>query len=431
MAKAKAPQPAAASSSKPKPKAPLKFDDDDDEEYVASSSTLAPKPKLKPNPRDLLEGGASSHINRNTAISRAEKRLQSEALAIDSTAFQYDEVYDHLKAAERKIDEAKKMETTERKSKYMESFLESARRRKMDALHAEEKMMQIEREKEGGEFDDKEKFVTAAYKAQMEEVRRAEEEERIKEGMFIGVEEGHNVDDVEKLKNSKKGPGLTAFYKTMLDDSEAKHAAAVASTSGMVDSGPSLAIKPPTQRDEVMDEEAEYDPFLAREASSKKDRAGPPKLEDDVPDTRKKDLPSGVETNDEGDVVDKRTLLKAGLNITKKPTASLPDSLKTGAKSNTQVEGPYQSRAVGAAASHRERMARERKRLDEQMAAEEEKKIRDQEEKLRLEEEEARKRREGVDGEAERRRLEAKERFLARKRAREQGGDGTNKKAKE
>lgn len=183
MAKAKAPQ-TAASSSKPKPKAPLKFDDDGDEDDnlpIASSS----KPKAKkPNPRDLLEGGASSHINRNTAISRSEKRLQSEALALDSTAFQYDEVYDNLKAAERKIEDAKKMESDKRESKYMHSFLEAARRRKMDALHAEEKMMQIEREKEGGEFDDKEKFVTGAYKAQMEEVRRAEEEERIKEGEF-------------------------------------------------------------------------------------------------------------------------------------------------------------------------------------------------------------------------------------------------------
>jgi hypothetical protein len=233
------------------------------------------------------------------------------------------------------------------------------------------------------------------------------------------------------LRNSKKGPGLTAFYKTMLDDSEAKHAAAVASTAGMVDSGPSLAIKPPSARDQEMDDEAEYDPFLAREASSSKStpRTGPPKLIDDS--DKKNDVPAGVETNDDGEVVDKRTLLKAGLNITKKPTASLPDSLKTGTKSNTQMEGPYQSRAVGAAASHRERMARERKRLDEQMKAEEEKKIRDQEERLRLEEEEARKRREGDDGEAEKRRLEAKERFLARKRAREQGGDGGSKKAKE
>lgn len=183
MAKAKAPQPA-ASTSKPKPKAPLKFDDDEEDDQdqpVASSSK--PKPK-KPNPRDLLEGGASSHMNRNTAISRSEKKLQSEALALDSTAFQYDEVYDTLKAAERKVEDAKKLESDKKEPKYMQSFIEAARRRKLDALHAEEKMMQIEREKEGGEFDDKEKFVTSAYKAQMEEVRRAEEEERVKEGEF-------------------------------------------------------------------------------------------------------------------------------------------------------------------------------------------------------------------------------------------------------
>jgi coiled-coil domain-containing protein 55 len=182
MAKAKAPQ-STASTSKLKPKAPIKFDDDDEEDDQPVASSSKPKAK-KPNPRDLLEGGASSHVNRNTAISRSEKKLQSEALALDSTAFQYDEVYDTLKLAERKVEEAKKMESDKREPKYMQSFLEAARRRKLDALHAEEKMMQIEREKEGGEFDDKEKFVTSAYKAQMEEVRRAEEEERIKEGKF-------------------------------------------------------------------------------------------------------------------------------------------------------------------------------------------------------------------------------------------------------
>jgi coiled-coil domain-containing protein 55 len=228
------------------------------------------------------------------------------------------------------------------------------------------------------------------------------------------------------LRNSKKGPGLTSFYKTMLEDSEAKHAAAVASTAGMVDSGPSLAIKPPSQRDQVEDDEAEYDPFLAREASNRP--SGPPKLVDDVEDKPK--VPTGVETNDDGEVVDKRTLLKAGLNITKKPTATLPTSLKTGTKSTTPVEGPWQSRAVGTAASHRERMARERKRLEDQLAAEKEKKKRDEEEALRLEEEEARRRREGDDGQAEKKRQEAKERFLARKRARE-GSEGSNKKAKE
>ena len=43
-------------------------------------------------------------------------------------------------------------------------------------------MMQCEREREGDEFADKEAFVTQAYKDQMEEVRRAEEEERKREG---------------------------------------------------------------------------------------------------------------------------------------------------------------------------------------------------------------------------------------------------------
>lgn len=233
----------------------------------------------------------------------------------------------------------------------------------------------------------------------------------------------------EQLRKSSKGPGLTSFYKSMLEDSEAKHAAAVASTAGMVDSGPSLAIKPPSApRDEYVDEEAEYDPMLAREAASGSNSSAATRSGE-----LKKDPPPGVEVNDEGDVVDKRTLLKPGLNITKKPkpTASLPDSLKTGSRNTVPLAGPYQSRAVGAAASHKERMARERKRLEEQIKLAEEKKVRDEQERIRLEEEEARKRKEGVDGEAEKRRLEAKERFLARKRAREQGGDGSNKKAKD
>lgn len=53
----------------------------------------------------------------------------------------------------------------------------------MDHLRAEEKMMQREREAEGDLYQDKESFVTQAYKDQMEEVRKAEEEEKMREGM--------------------------------------------------------------------------------------------------------------------------------------------------------------------------------------------------------------------------------------------------------
>lgn len=59
----------------------------------------------------------------------------------------------------------------------------SAQTRKLDHLRAEEKMMQHERELEGDEFKDKEAFVTQAYKDQMIEVRKAEEEEKQREGV--------------------------------------------------------------------------------------------------------------------------------------------------------------------------------------------------------------------------------------------------------
>lgn len=52
-------------------------------------------------------------------------------------------------------------------------------------------MIQREREAEGDEFRDKEAFVTQAYKDQMAEVRRAEEEERAREGVYWLPIHGH------------------------------------------------------------------------------------------------------------------------------------------------------------------------------------------------------------------------------------------------
>lgn len=63
-------------------------------------------------------------------------------------------------------------------------MLTSAATRKLDYIRAEEKLIQREREAEGDEFADKEKFVTQAYKDQMAEVRRAEAEEKKREGKF-------------------------------------------------------------------------------------------------------------------------------------------------------------------------------------------------------------------------------------------------------
>lgn len=122
--------------------------------------------------------------------------------------------------------------------------------------------------------------------------------------------------------------------------------------------------------------------------------------------------------------MDKRELLRAGLNITKKPKTELPNSLLSGGRSGIIQEGPYQSKAVGTAAGYQDRMRRERERLAQALKEENERKRVEAERRAAEEEEAARKRREGDDGEAERRRKEARERFLARKREREQGTGG-------
>ncbi|KAK4685302.1 coiled-coil domain-containing protein 55, partial [Tremellales sp. Uapishka_1] len=390
MAKAK---PAVAPSTKKKSITSL-FDDEDDDHRAGPPPSLAGSTKSKPA------------IKQTALISRAERKAQEEALRVDQNVFDYDGVWEGMKAAERKLEEAKKLESEERKPKYIENFLASAQTRRLDRLRAEEKMLQLEREKEGEEFEGKEKFVTEAYKKQMAEVRKAEEEEKLRDGApFDPFRLGNELTmwALDAMKKSKKGPGMTAFYKSMLDDDEAKHSAAMAASTGSTSAGPSLAIKRPAKPD--YEPEAEYDPFLQREAASS---------------TMSAVTGKEVEVNDDGQVVDNRSLLKAGLNIMKKPKPVIPNSLLTSQRSGNIVDGPIKSRAVGTAASYQERMERERRRLAEQIKEEEEKKRRAEEERIKDEEERARKRREGDDGEAERRRLEAKERFLARKRAREE-----------
>lgn len=149
------------------------FDDEDEEEDKPSTGPL-----------DILAGPSKKRAPAVQAaqLSRAERRAQAAAQAVDQSIFDYDSHYEQMKAAERVAEEVKKKESEERKPKYIESFLASAQTRKLDKLRAEEKMLEREREKEGDEFEGKEKFVTEAYKRQMEEVRKAEEEEKAREG---------------------------------------------------------------------------------------------------------------------------------------------------------------------------------------------------------------------------------------------------------
>lgn len=267
-------------------------------------------------------------------------------------------------------------------------------------------MIQRERELEGDEFKDKESFVTQAYKDQMEELRRAEEEERQREGM--SVESAcrthiltHSSTEAEKKKNSKGvGTGITHFYRKLLEESEQQHEQTVAATESKPTigphGGPNLTITKPH------DFAPKSDVELARIA---------------------REQGKDVELNDDNQIVDKRELLSAGLNL------SMPNTRKTGLhlsnKRKDAVDGQVDiHRAVGTAASRREINERRAREMQRQM----------EEEKQRLLSEKEREEQESRNRVVARRNDEAsvksaKERYLERKRRRLEGssaaGDDT------
>lgn len=220
-------------------------------------------------------------------------RHAKNAQVIDPSVYDYDSVYDSLHAKSSSKSSAT-LADQEQKPKYMSDLLAAAEVRRRDQLRAKEKMLAKERELEGDEFADKEKFVTGAYKRQQEEMLRLEAEEVAKEK------------EAEERKK-REGGGLKGLYKNMLERNEQKHAAIVKAVEEAKLRGPG------TRDDEAKETEA-------KEVKSEADLA----------------KEKGAIVNEDGQVVDKRQLLIAGLNAasTSKPA---PHS-----------KGPSMSRARGS-----------------------------------------------------------------------------------
>lgn len=96
-----------------------------------------------------------------------------KALKEDPTIYQYDEIYDEIEQ-KKEEDSIKKVD---KKPKYIENLMKTAERRKREQEKRIEKQVQKEREAEGDQFKDKEKFVTSAYKAKLEELKKLQDEE--------------------------------------------------------------------------------------------------------------------------------------------------------------------------------------------------------------------------------------------------------------
>ncbi|XP_058139092.1 nuclear speckle splicing regulatory protein 1 isoform X2 [Dasypus novemcinctus] len=150
----------------------------------------------------------SESLQREAAKKQAMKQTKLEiqkALAEDATVYEYDSIYDEM---QKKKEESspKLLLGKDRKPKYIHNLLKAVEIRKKEQEKRMEKKIQREREMEKGEFDDKEAFVTSAYKKKLQE--RAEEEEREKRAAELEARL-----DVTKQKD------LSGFYRHLLNQS--------------------------------------------------------------------------------------------------------------------------------------------------------------------------------------------------------------------
>ncbi|KAK5127900.1 hypothetical protein LTR85_005017 [Meristemomyces frigidus] len=345
------------------------LDEDEDEDVeeapahgISGTAPAAGRPRapLRKLKDDVPEEDISS-------IGASRERVKA-AEALDSTIFDYDSFHD----AKTSVSEAKKaaarQEAVERKPKYINNLLDAAARRKQDQLIAREKLLQKEREAEGDEFADKDKFVTTAYKQQQEEARRLEAEEKVK------------AEEDEKRKRAMGG-GMQSFYKSMMDQSDRQHQETVEAAARIEAEGG--AKKAGADKDKT-----KTDAELAAELKAKG---------------------VNVHINEEGQVTDKRELLSAGLNVApsgKGGEKHGADHLRT---SNRPAQPAFQNKS---ASGQRERQTR---MMEEQLAAQAKRaREEDDEERARLEQA-AKSQKTGKDV------SDAKARYLARKAAKERG----------
>jgi coiled-coil domain-containing protein 55 len=253
--------------------------------------------------------------------------------------------------------------------------------------------MQREREAEGDEFKDKEAFVTQAYRDQMAEVRKAEEEEKQREGarhVPPHTQQAYSRCDAELARKKNRGAptGLSHLYRKLLEESEQQHELTVAAAEakrpviGPQGPMPNLTITRPPDHAPPSDLE------LARQA---------------------REQGREVELNDDNQIVDKRDLLAAGLNL------SAPNTRRIGLLKSNMASGstePVQAhRAVGTAASRKEINDRRAREIGRQV----------EEERQRAASEQERAEREATERIIARRNTQAdvqsaKERYMQRKR---------------
>ncbi|KAB8079042.1 coiled-coil domain-containing protein 55-domain containing protein [Aspergillus leporis] len=309
----------------------------------------------------------------NLAAMHSSKKHAQDAQELDPSIYSYDAVYDSLHA---KREKAKAAENKSEGPRYITSLLRSAEIRKRDQLRARDRILAKEREAEGEEFADKEKFVTSAYKKQQEELRRIEEEEAEREKQE------------EERRKQNGGTGMVDFYRDMLSRGEQQHEAIMKATEEAAQRVQAGETPEETEEPKERTEAQKAEELNARGAH--------------------------ISVNDEGQVVDKRQLLSAGLNVAPKPKQQ-PAAANAAASRPSAPRSRFQSEQQNARAGQRARQT-------EMIATQLEEQARQEEaaEEARQKEIAERSRSRKTEGDVS----SARERYLARKMEREAAAKG-------
>ncbi|KAL7070132.1 hypothetical protein ACQ4LE_010360 [Meloidogyne hapla] len=135
-----------------------------------------------------------------------DKKILEKAIAEDPTIFDYDSQYEEMqKVRDQKIIEQKEADK-EKKPKYAHKLIETHKRRELEKLLHDERTYKKEREKEAGEFDDKEVFITGEYRKQIEE----------RESFRKELEQLDKMDELRDVKDQKMWQ--QAFHRKILED---------------------------------------------------------------------------------------------------------------------------------------------------------------------------------------------------------------------
>jgi coiled-coil domain-containing protein 55 len=292
-------------AAKPSTKKPLAFGDASDDEDNAADAPNAPLKKTKPK---ISQYG-------DLSAQKAFRKNQDKALEVDPSIYDYDAAYDAIQASNEAKKAAEREQAEKGEAKYIANILAARDLREKDLLRAKDSKMQRERETEGDEFADKEKFVTGAYKRQQEELRQQEKEEARRE-------------ELERKK--RENFGQRAFLNNMLEQREKRHHDDVEAAAS---AQPSKASEAKVQK---------TDSQIAREMNEKG---------------------ANIALTDDGEIADRRQLLKGGLNVMAKPKVN-PSPIDSKSKQRVDIARP--SQPLGTKGS-RERQTRMMEAQLEQM----------------------------------------------------------------